>query len=200
MKSEASDDKALLTLIEAGDADFGRLARQHPHTVVPIETPFLAEARIVRLDVRLPQKPVFAHYAIVDGAAKRLTGDVAAFDAVVAADPGEVADAAGALSLVAARLASTRPSGSRRTLVQGKDELPWLPKPDEAAAARKAEVEKRLGGAQPTVSAQEGGFVVEGWVLDGRALVWTRFAVDAQGAVVVSEGERLGELPFTYVR
>lgn len=201
MGSDMNDDKAVLAAVEAADPDFGRLAGQHPHKVVPLDAPFLQQTRLVRLDVLTPRKPLFAHYAITDGAARRVTGDPAAFDAAVAADPGEITDAGAALALVAARVEATRPAGTRRALVQGREALPWLPKPDEAAQAKKAEIEQKLGAAQPTVSAsEEGGFVVEGWVLDGRDLVWTRFTVAADGAVTASEGDRLAALPFTYVR
>lgn len=200
MQSDDIAATAVLEAIERTDPDLARLAREHAYDIIPLDTPSLDATRILRLDVLLPQRPLFAHYAIREGNARRLTDDPAAFDAAIAADPGAITNAAEAVALVAARVAATRKAGTRRLLVQQPSDLPWLPRLDETTKARKTEAENRLGPAHPTVSATADGFDVAGWVLSQSDLIQTRFTLSRRGIVKIEEGERLSALPFTYAR
>lgn len=200
MKSDDITATAVLEAIEPIDPDLARLAREHAFDIIPLDAPSLEATRIIRLDILMPERPLFAHYAIRDGKAWRLTDDPAAFDAAVTSDPGMITDAAEAVALVAARVAATRKTGTRRLLVQQPSDLPWRPRLDETAKARKAQIEDRLGPARPTVSATPEGFAVDGWVLSQNDLIWTRFTLSPRGIVKTEDGERLTTLPFTYAR
>lgn len=192
------DEAAALAAIQAADPDFGRIAARHPRTFVTLDTPFLEQTRVVRLDVLTPERPLFAHYALGPKGAVRVTAAPGAFDKAVAADPGEVDRADEALALVAARIEAVRAAGTRARLIRGVADLPWKPKLEGADAEQKAAIEARIAKSLPTVAQAEAGFTVDGWVLDGRALVWTRFHVDPDGAARAEAGERIEGLPFTY--
>ncbi len=186
-----------LAAIRAADPSLGALAARHPRRWVPLDAPFL-DAVIARLDVFTPARPLWAHYGLTGDVAIRLTGDPQAFDRLVAADPGRIATADDALALVAARIEATRPPATRARLVRAPADVPWMPRLDAVGAARRAEVDRRIAATPPLVSATAAGFAVDGWLLDDRCLIWTRFHVDAAGAVRAETGERISGLPLTY--
>lgn len=194
-----ADPRPWLAAVRAADPSFGALAARHPRRWAPLDTPFLDATTIARLDVLTADRPRWAHFALVGDGAIRLTGDPQAFDRCVAADPGRLCSADDALALVTARVESTRPLTARARVVRTPRDMPWMPSMAPDDVELRARIERRIAATPPMVSATAHGYAVDGWLLDDRDLVWTRFHVDARGAVRAEHGERLVGLPLTYV-
>lgn len=185
----------LAAALRSQDEDAARFVADAAVTLEELPASFLARTRLFEAERFQPTRPTLRYVALADdGAAFVLTGDRAAFEAMLRHDGGRIDGPADAVELARTFLHVTRPQGRRYRLVTSVDEVPWRPGA-EVSAERRAVADKL---APPAATPTASGWRVELCVVDGNSLDGVAVDVERGGGVRANAKRLIDTLTLTY--